>query len=80
MRPLSIAIATITVAFSGAALAGNCPNDIKAVNAKMSTAKLSEADSAKVKKLLGDAETAHKAGKHDEAQKAVGEARKIVGA
>ena len=42
-------------------------------------ANLSEADMAKVKSLREDGEKFHKAGKHDESMKALGEAKKILG-
>jgi len=61
------------------AFAHNCPNEIKAIDAKMTSAKLSDADSAKVKALRDEGEKFHKAGKHDESMKALGEAKKILG-
>ena len=73
----------ITVALASAAgfaLAHNCPNEMKAIDAKLATnPKLSEADAAKVKKLRADGEAAHKAGKHDDSMKALGEAKKTLG-
>lgn len=75
-RPLLIAL----LAFSGAAFAHNCPNEMKAIDAKLATSpKLADADAAKVKKLRADGEAAHKAGKHDESMKALGEAKKLLG-
>jgi hypothetical protein len=61
------------------AFAHNCPNEMKAIDAKMASTKLSEADTAKVKSLREDGEKFHKAGKHDESMKALGEAKKILG-
>jgi hypothetical protein len=62
------------------ALANSCPNEMKAIDAKLATSpKLADADMAKVKKLRADGETAHKAGKHDESMKALGEAKKLLG-
>ena len=61
------------------AFAHNCPNEMKAIDAKMSSAKLSDADMAKVKSLREDGEKFHKAGKHDESMKALGEAKKLLG-
>jgi hypothetical protein len=52
---------------------------MKAIDAKMSTAKLSEADMLKVKNLREEGEKFHKAGKHDESMKALGEAKKMLG-
>jgi hypothetical protein len=65
---------------AGAAFAHNCPNEMKAIDAKLATnPKLSEADAAKVKQLRADGEAAHKAGKHDESMKVLGDAKKILG-
>ncbi len=77
MKTTLIAVA---LAFaSSVAFAHNCPNEMKAIDAKLATKPtLSEADAAKVKKLRADGEAAHKAGKHDDSMKALGEARKIL--
>ena len=65
---------------SGLAMAHNCPNEMKAIDAKLSTnPKLADADAAKVKTLRADGEAAHKAGKHDDSMKALGEAKKLLG-
>jgi hypothetical protein len=78
MKQLLITVALASAA--GLALAHNCPNEMKAIDAKLaSNPKLSDADAAKVKKLRADGETAHKAGKHDESMKALGEAKKTLG-
>ncbi len=61
------------------AFAHNCPNEMKAIDAKMSSAKLSDADMVKVKNLREEGEKFHKAGKHDESMKALGEAKKMLG-
>jgi len=61
------------------AFAHNCPNEMKAIDAKMTSGKLSETDLAKVKALREDGEKFHKAGKHDESMKALGEAKKMLG-
>jgi hypothetical protein len=65
---------------AGGALAHNCPNEMKAIDAKLAAgAKLSDADLAKVKMLRADGEAAHKAGKHDDSMKSLGEAKKLLG-
>jgi hypothetical protein len=70
----------VSLAFvTSMAFAHNCPNEIKAIDAKMKSAKLSDADSAKVKALRDEGEKFHKAGKHDESMKALGEAKKMLG-
>ena len=72
--PFALALAT------GNAFAHNCPNEMKAIDAKLATnPKLSEADAAKVKQLRAEGEAAHKAGKHDDSLKALGDAKKILG-
>jgi hypothetical protein len=64
----------------GTALAHNCPNEMKAIDARLATnPKLADADAAKVKQLRADGEAAHKAGKHDDSMKALGEAKKLLG-
>jgi hypothetical protein len=74
LMALSLALA------AGTALAHNCPNEMKAIDAKLATnPKLADADAAKVKQLRADGEAAHKAGKHDDSMKALGEAKKILG-
>ncbi len=76
----AIPMAFVLALASGAALAHNCPNEMKAIDAKLaSSPKLAAADMDKVKKLRADGETAHKAGKHDESMKALGEAKKMLG-
>jgi hypothetical protein len=70
----------LLAAASGVALAHNCPNEMKAIDAKLATnPKLADADAAKVKALRADGEAAHKAGKHDDSMKALGEAKKLLG-
>ena len=64
---------------SAAAFAHNCPNEMKAIDAKLSSTKLTGADLVKLKALRADGETMHKAGKHDESMKALGEAKKMLG-
>jgi hypothetical protein len=75
--------ALIAAAFAlaaGTAFAHNCPNEMKAIDAKLATnPKLSDADAAKVKQLRADGEAQHKAGKHDDSMKSLGEAKKILG-
>ena len=75
-----VLLASTLALAAGAAFAHNCPNEMKAIDAKLATnPKLADADAAKVKQLRADGEAAHKAGKHDESMKALGEAKKILG-
>ena len=75
-----LAVSAALAFASGAALAHNCPNEMKAIDAKLaSNPTMAAADMDKVKKLRADGEAAHKAGKHDDSMKALGEAKKILG-
>ena len=64
---------------SSLAFAHNCPNEMKAIDAKMTSVKLPDADLVKVKTLREEGEKFHKAGKHAESMKALGEAKKMLG-
>lgn len=65
---------------TGLAMAHNCPNEMKAIDAQLAKSpKLSDADMMKVKQLRSEGEAAHKAGKHDESMKALGDAKKLLG-
>ena len=73
-------IAAVLASSVGLVLAHNCPNEMKAIDAKLATnPQLSAADATKVKQLRADGEAAHKAGKHDDSMKALGEAKKMLG-
>ena len=73
-------IVTALAGFAGLAFAHNCPNEIKAIDAKLAAdTKLKAEDVAKAKELRAQGDAAHKAGKHDESMKALGEAKKLLG-
>ena len=75
----TLLLAVLALAF-GAAQASNCPNEMKAIDARLATnPKLADADLAKVKKLRADGEAAHKAGNHGKSMQVLGEAKKILG-
>jgi hypothetical protein len=77
MRHLILALG---LALSGAAWAHNCPNEMKAIDAKLATKPaLSKEAADKVAKLRADGEAHHKAGKHSESMAALGEAKKLLG-
>ena len=65
--------------FASAALAHNCPNEMKAIDAALPKAKLDAAKSAEVKKLRAEGEKLHKDGKHAESMAALGKAKSILG-
>ncbi|MBU0588444.1 MAG: hypothetical protein KJ852_04795 [Gammaproteobacteria bacterium] len=71
-------IAPLVLAAS-AAFAHNCPNEMKAIDAKLATMPaLTAADMSKVQSLRAEGERFHKAGKHDDSMKALGEAKKLL--
>jgi hypothetical protein len=77
MRTILLALA---LAFAGTAWAHNCPNEMKAIDAKLATKpQLSKETADKVTKLRAEGEAAHKAGKHDQSMAALGEAKKLLG-
>ena len=68
------------LALSVPAWAHNCPNEMKAIDARLaSKPKLSKDDAEKVAKLRKSGEEHHKAGKHAESMKDLGEAKKVLG-
>ncbi|HEV3011117.1 MAG TPA: hypothetical protein VGX52_18995 [Burkholderiales bacterium] len=64
---------------SPAALAHNCPNEWKAIDAALPKAKLDDKQLAEVKKLRAEGEQLHKAGKHSESMATLGKAKKMLG-
>ncbi|WP_454766608.1 hypothetical protein [Cupriavidus campinensis] len=77
---LHILVSLSLLCASGAVLAYHCPNEMKAIDAKLATKPaLSQADMAKVQKLRAEGEAQHKAGDHDASLKSLGEAKKILG-
>ncbi|QEZ45540.1 hypothetical protein [Cupriavidus oxalaticus] len=79
-KSIPILAALVLCGASGLALAHNCPNEMKDIDAKLKTKPaLSSDDAAKVAKLRADGEAYHKAGKHDESMKSLLEAKKILG-
>lgn len=80
MRTSHLVLSAVLLGASGFALASNCPIQMKAIDDKLATKPtLSPADAEKVKKLRADGEAAHKAGKHADSEKALGDAKKILG-
>jgi hypothetical protein len=78
MRQSLVLIAGLVLA--GAAWAHNCPNEMKAIDAKLATKpNLSKEQMEKVVQLRKQGEEEHKAGKHDASMKDLGEAKKILG-
>ena len=78
MKIRSIVLAVSLALASSVAFANSCPKEMKAIDAALPTAKLSEAQMTEVKKLRADGESLHKAGKHSESMDALGKAKKIL--
>ena len=73
-------IAAIVLALASTlALAHNCPNEMKAIDAALPNAKLDAAQMAEVKKLRAEGETLHKEKKHAESMAALGKAKGMLG-
>jgi hypothetical protein len=73
-----IALAAALVFASSTALAHNCPNEWKAIDAALPKAKLDAKQMAEVKKLRAEGEQLHKAGKHSESMATLGKAKKML--
>ena len=73
------ALAAMVLATPALAAGGHCDADLKAVDAAMSKAKLSDADMAKVKAARAKAGDLHKANKEEECEKSLAEAQKLLG-
>jgi len=75
----SLIIAALAIGFATPVFASQCPKDMKAIDAALPTAKLSAADKTKVMELRKTGEDQHKAGKHPDSVKTLGEAKKMLG-
>ncbi len=72
-------VALAMMAASSLAFAHGCPGEMKKIDEKLPTAKLSAADLTKVKDLRAKGEAEHKAGKHTESMASLAEAKKLLG-
>ena len=72
-------LAAMVLATPALAAGGHCDADLKAVDAAMSKAKLSDADMAKVEAARAKADGLHKANKEEECEKSLAEAQKLLG-
>ena len=73
-------IATLALTFSIGAFAGQCPLDMRKIDAALAeNPSLSASDMARVKQLRADGEALHNSGKHGESVRALGEAKRILG-
>lgn len=78
MKIHRLIVATGLAVASSAAFAFHCPADMKAIDAALPQAKLSDAQMAEVKKYRAEGETLHKAGKHQESVDTLAKARKLL--
>jgi hypothetical protein len=81
MKTLKLLVTALALALaSGAALASNCPNEAKAIDAALSKdTKLSAEQKAEVKKLRDEGMKLHDGGKHKESMETLGKAKKMLG-
>ena len=79
MKFRSIVAAVALTLVSSTAFAGQCPKHMKAIDAALPAAKLSDAQMADVKKYRSEGEKLHKEGKHADSLETLGKAEKILG-
>jgi hypothetical protein len=80
MRKLLSVLMALFLLMAGTAWANQCPTMMKAIDDKLATKPtLSKEVSDKVTKLRAEGEAAHKAGKHADSEKTLGEAKKLLG-
>lgn len=78
MKIQSIIVAAGLALASSTAFAFHCPADMKAIDAALPKAKLTDAQMAEVKKYRAEGEALHKAGKHQESVDTLAKARKVL--
>lgn len=79
MKFRTILVASLFALTSTSAFAFSCPKNIKAIDAALPKATLSDAQKADVKKYRDEGESLHKAGKHSDSLAALAKAEKILG-
>lgn len=79
MKIHGIIVAAALALASAPALAFQCPKEMKAIDAALAKAKLTDAQMAEVKKYREEGESLHKAGKHQESMDTLAKAKKILG-
>ena len=79
MKRIAIA-AILTAVLAGPALAGQCPVDMKKIDAALATSpQISAAQMAEVTALRAQGETQHKGGQHGASVKTMAKAKDILG-
>ena len=76
---MHVGLAVMLSLSAGYATANSCPKEMKAIDAALPSAKLSDAQMSEVKKLRAEGEAQHKAGNHAESMAALGKAKTILG-
>ena len=79
MKFRTILVASLFALTSSVAFAGSCPKHMKAIDAALPNAKLTDAQMADVKKYRAEGETLHKAGNHSDSLATLAKAEKILG-
>ena len=74
-----ILIAAAVLALASPALANNCPNEVKAIDAALQSASVAPDKKAAAQKLRDEADAAHKAGNHAASMKAAADAKELLG-
>lgn len=78
---MKAALAVLMLALSPLAFAHNCPNVMKEIDAKLSSASgLSAETMERVRQLRAEGERLHKAGDHDESMRQLEQAKALLGA
>lgn len=73
-------IAAISLSLGAtAAFAHGCPGEMKKIDERLTSAKITEAQMSKVKELRSKGEQLHKDGKHTESMSTLAEAKKLLG-
>ncbi len=79
MKRIAIA-AILTAVLVGPALAGQCPVDVKKIDAALGASpQISAAQMTEVKKLRDEGEKQHKGGQHGASVKTLAKAKEILG-
>jgi hypothetical protein len=78
MKLRSIVVAVSLALASSVAFANSCPREMKAIDAALPKAKLSDVQLAEVKKLRAEGEKLHKEGKHKESMETLDKAKNIL--
>ena len=79
MKFRSIVAAVALALASSTAFAGTCPKHMKAIDAALPAAKLSDAQMADVKKYRSEGEKLHKEGNHADSLATLAKAEAILG-